>query len=548
MDRGISVRYLAGSKAFLTARELEVPTPQESAPKAGPMSKIMLAALAVLALPFSAQTGWAQIPREPRADNPSRSSASRCSETPGGNGLRFLCSTPAFLPQDDEEDQDVSAAEAVRIVLRLPEGTALRIAIDERTRISRVGEAVEGHVVDTVYAFDEPVIPSGTLARGRVTQIAPVPKLQRVESYANGNFSPFHQYQVTFDRLILPDGRELAIETTVSRGAAEVVHLVSKAENRDQAKNGKPKSGAARAAAAAKQDVKHGVQEANVSAHQAADDIRTPGRMHRLKQFLLAQSPYRHQYLEEGTRFSASLNQELDFGSEMQTEEQLGGLGSLPLADTVLHARLVLEVSSATATRGTPVVAELTRPVYSGDHRLLLPSGSRLIGQVVEARPARRLHRNGELRVIFEHIEMPGGNLQEVQGTLEGIEVDRSAHMKLDEEGGAHATDSKTRYLSTGVALLMAAAAAHPDVDHSTVDTAGDPAVRAGSGASGFGLAGTLIALAAKSNAVSIAFSAYGATASIYTNFLSRGREVVLPKNAPLEIGLGTSHSGGIKH
>jgi hypothetical protein len=51
-----------------------------------------------------------------------------------------------------------------------------------------------------------------------------------------------------------------------------------------------------------------------------------------------------------------------------------------------------------------------------------------------------------------------------------------------------------------------------------------------------------LIGLAAKSNVVSIVFSAYGASVSIYANFLSRGRDVVLPKNAPLEIGLGTSH------
>ena len=189
------------------------------------------------------------------------------------------------------------------------------------------------------------------------------------------------------------------------------------------------------------------------------------------------------------------------------------------------------------------MVAEVTQPVYSRDYRLLLPSGSRLIGQVVEARPARRLHRNGELRVIFEHIELPAGNLQEVQGTLEGIEVDKRAHLKLDEEGGAHATDSKTRYLSTGVALLMVALAAHPDMDRgTTVDPSDDVAVRAGAGASGFGLAGTLIGLAAKSNAVTIAFSAYGASASIYSNFLSRGREVVLPKDAPLEIGLGTRH------
>jgi hypothetical protein len=186
--------------------------------------------------------------------------------------------------------------------------------------------------------------------------------------------------------------------------------------------------------------------------------------------------------------------------------------------------------------------------VYSADHQLLLPSGSRLIGQVVEARAARRLHRNGELRVIFEHIEMPGGNLEEVQGTVEGMEVDRAAHLKLDEEGGARATDSKMRYLSTGMAILMAAIAAHPDLVRGTSDDPGDPAIHAGAGASGVGLAGALIGLAAKSNAVSIAFSAYGASTSIYSNFLSRGREVVLPKNLPLEIGLGTSHSGGVKH
>ena len=270
--------------------------------------------------------------------------------------------------------------------------------------------------------------------------------------------------------------------------------------------------------------------------------------MQRIKEYLLKQSPYRREYLAPGTRFSASLNRELDFGSETQSPEQLANLGNVPAANTVLHARLLLEISSATATRGTPVVAELTEPVYSADQRLLLPSGSRLIGQVVEARPARRLHRNGELRVLFEHIEVPGGNLQDVQGTLEGIEVDRAAHMKLDEEGGARATDSKSRYLSTGVALLMAGVAAHPDVDRGAVDDADDPAVRAGAGASGFGLAGTLIGLASKSNAVSIAFSAYGASASIYTNFLSRGREVVLPKNAPVEIGLGITHAGDVKH
>ncbi len=514
------------------------------------MGKITLAALARIVLVFGVATSRAQsspgqqLPPQQQPSGHAQSSTTSCSETPGGERVRFLCPAPAFLPDEAEADDNDSSDQAIRVVLKLPEGTALRVEIDQRTRISRVGEAVQGHVVQTVYAFDQPVIPAGTMVTGHVAKIVPVSKLRLLESYANGNFSPFRQYRVTFDRLLLADGRELAIETTVAPGAAEVVHVVSKPErNQDAEQDQAQKSGAARAVGAAKQGVKETVREAHASAHQAAEEIRKPGKWHRVKQFLVEQSPYRRQYVAVGTRFSASLNEELDFGSETQTQDQLAQLGSLPLADTILHARLLLEVSSATATRGSPVVAELTQPMYSRDYRLLLPSGSRLIGQVVEARPARRLHRNGELRVIFEHIELPGGNLQEVQGTLEGIEVDKRAHLKLDEEGGAHATDSKTRYLSTGVALLMAALAAHPDMDRgTTVDPSDDAAVRAGAGASGFGLAGTLIGLAAKSNAVTIAFSAYGASASIYSNFLSRGREVVLPKDAPLEIGLGTRH------
>jgi hypothetical protein len=434
-----------------------------------------------------------------------------------------------------------SSEPLVRIPLALSEGTALRVLIDQRTRLSRVGEPVEGHIVETVYAFDEPVIPAGSVVSGRVSRIERVSLARRISSYANGNFSPFRRYTVTFDRVTLPGGRELAIHTTVAPGSAEVVHLVSKTKD---AKEGEHKSLAGRAADSAKHEVKDRLHEANSAAHQAADEIRTPGRMERLKQFLAGQVPYRRQFVTVGTRFSASLDQPLYFGAALRTQQQMAAIGSRPPADVLLHARLMLEVSSATATRGNPVIAELTEPIYSDDHRLVLPAQSRLIGQVVEAKHARHLHRNGELRVIFEHLEVPGGDLQRVQGSLEGIEVDRSAHLKLDEEGGAHATDSKMRYLSTGVALLMAAVAAHPDAERGAADQAGDPAVRAGAGASGFGLAGTLIGLASKSNAVSIIFSAYGASASIYSNFLSRGRDVVLPKNVPMEIGLGAPHAG----
>lgn len=446
-----------------------------------------------------------------------------------------------------EDSEGTSLPPPVQIDLKLPEGTPLRIAIDQRTRIGHAGETVVGHVVETVYAFDQPVIPEGSVATGYVTEVDPVSAWRRVRSYASGDFSTFHRYKVTFNRLTLPGGEVLPIDTTVGSGAAEVVHLVAKeAKNEEQKEE---KSVAARAAGAAKQEVKDTMHEASTTAQQAADEIRSPGVMHRLREYLVAQSPVRRQYLTQGTRFNAVLNQELDFGSSARAPEDLAAMGTVPPANTVLHARLVLEVSSATAIRGSPVVAQLTEPLYSADHRLILPSDSRLIGRVLEAKPARHLHRNGELRVIFELIELPGGALQPLQGTLEGIEVDRAAHLRLDEEGGAHATDSKTRYLSTGAAVVMAAVAAHPDTgDRTTVDASDDPAVRAGAGASGFGLAGTLIGLATRANVVSILFSAYGASASIYTNFLSRGRNVVLPKNAPLEIGLGAVHPSGGKH
>ncbi len=353
--------------------------------------------------------------------------------------------------------------------------------------------------------------------------------MRRARAYANGKLTPFHKYEVTFDRLTLPDGKTLAIRTTASPGTAEVVHLVSDPEKEKQ------RNAAARAAESAKEEAKEKVQEAMAQ-------IKSPGKVHRLKEFALGQLPYRRQYIEPGTRFNASLDEPLNFGEASRTQEQLAAIGGAPPPDTLLHARLVLEVSSATASRGTPVLALLTAPLFSPDHRLILPADTRLIGQVVQAKPARHLHHNGELRFIFEHIETPGGALQPMQGSLEGMDVDRASGVKLDEEGGAHTSDSKTRYLTTGLTVALAAAASRPDTEHGTTDAAGDPGVRAGAGGAGLGYAGALISLAAKSSPVSIAFAAYGASASIYTNFLSRGRDVVLPKDTALEVGFGVRH------
>jgi hypothetical protein len=420
---------------------------------------------------------------------------------------------------------DSAAAKPVTINLRIPAGTPLRVVLDERVRISTPGQPVHGKIIETVYAFDQPVILAGSAITGHVAKIEPVKKWRRIQAYANANFTPARDYQIEFDSVAFRSGERRKLSTTVSPGTPEVVHLIASAEK-------KKRNIALRKASEAK-------LEAEAKVHESVAEIKAPGKIHRLKQLVLAQSPYRRQYLEPGTRFSAVLDEPLDFGIASRTEEQLSQIGQPPPPDCLLHGRLLQEISSATATRGASVTAILTEPVFSSDHHLLLPAESRIEGEVLQAKPAGKLHHNGSLRVMFNRVSTPQGLAQSILGSLEGAEADRTARLKIDDEGGVYASDSKTRYLSTGLTLLMAAAASRPDVEHNTTDAAGDPGVRAGAGLSGFGISGSLITLAARSEPVSIGFAAYGASYSLYRNFLSRGRDVVFAKNTPMEIGFG---------
>lgn len=473
---------------------------------------------------------------------------SACDEAPREDAMVALC-----VPPSSEEGRVVEPVAPATIPLTVPSGTPLRIALDQRVRINHPGEVVHGKVVETVYSFDQEVIPAGSVATGHVKSIAPVSGLKRTMAYANGDFTPFHQYEVTFEAVTLPDGRQLPVKTTVTPGTAEVVHLVSNPAKQQE------KGAAGRATDRAKTEAKGKIAEAKQQAHEGWAKATAPGKMHRIKEFVVAQSPYRRQYAQPGTRFVAELEAPLDFGATTRSSEQLAAVGGEPTPDRTLKARLVAEVSSATATRGTPVSAILTEPLYSPTHQLILPANSRLVGEVIKAKSARKLHHNGELRVVFERIETSDEGVQalaqvqrEVQalaersqamtGNLEGVEVDRRANMQLDEEGGARTTDSKTRYLSTGLAVMLAAAASHTETEHGTTETAG-PGVRTAAGGSGFRLTGALLSLVAKSTPVSVPIGAYGASNSIYANFLSRGRDVVLPKDTPLEIGFGPPHA-----
>src|SRR6202521_4557553 len=122
-----------------------------------------------------------------------------CLEAPAPDAPPSMC-VPALAKNENDSRAEVALAKpTAKIDLRVPEGTTLRITLDQRTRISHPGDAVHGRVVETVYAFDQPVIPAGSVATGHVIKVDSVPGVRRTMAYANGDFSPFRKYAVSFD-------------------------------------------------------------------------------------------------------------------------------------------------------------------------------------------------------------------------------------------------------------------------------------------------------------------------------------------------------------
>jgi hypothetical protein len=206
-----------------------------------------------------------------------------------------------------------------------------------------------------------------------------------------------------------------------------------------------------------------------------------------------------------------------------------------------VHARLVTALSSATAQKGQEVEAVLSQPLLDPEKHLILPQGSQLKGTVRQAAPARYRKRNGQLRIAFQELIPPEGVQRKVEATLEAVQASKEANVKLDLEGGAEATTPKTRYLSTAVALTLAAASAHSDTDadHGGTGASGDTSSRVAGGINGFKLVGMVLGLTVHSRALGYTMGAYGAGMSVYSNFLAKGREVVFPKNTAMEIGVG---------
>ena len=415
------------------------------------------------------------------------------------------------------------------VPLTVPKQTSLQVALDREVRVKKVGQSLSARLVDPIYAFDKLVVPAGSQIRGQVTRIEPPSGAQRTLAGLDGNFSPTRNVEVTFTDLVLPDGKHLALHTNVTPGSGQVMQFVA-APEKDPKKTVKD---------VASQKTQEAKQQARDEWNNAMKQLKTPGRVHRLKRYAESQLPVHAQYIPAGTVYFAELEDPLNFGSETLPAEKATSIGGELPEGSVVHARLLTGLSSANAHKGEEVEAVLARPLFDGD-RLLYPQGSRLLGSVTQVQPARHLKKNGQLRIAFHQVVLPDGIEQKVQAALVGVQAAQEGNVKLDSEGGAEASNPKSRYMTTSVSLLLAAAAGRGDPDAHGANAAGNPGGRAAGGLGGFKLVGMALGALVQSRGFGYAMGAYGAGRSVYQNFLSRGREVVFPKNTAMDVAIGT--------
>jgi hypothetical protein len=347
----------------------------------------------------------------------------------------------------------------------------------------------------------------------------------------NADFTPPRKIRIEFDDLELINGRHIPIRTNVTLGSGQVIQFVTSAD-------GKKKNGAKGAAVEKTDQAK---EEAKRQWDNSMRQVHEPGKMHRVERYAVAQLPARPQYLDAGTVYFAELEQPLDFGTEPLTPEMAASIDTPPPTSSV-HVRLITMLSSATAQKDEEVEAVISQPLFDGS-RLILPEGSRLEGSVVQVRPARWLGRNGQLRMAFHEVVLPDGIEQKVEASLAGVQSGKGQDLTLDSEGGAEANSPKTRYLATGISVGLAFVSSLSDRDTGGGGAGGDTNNRVAGGAGGFKLAGIALGAFVHSQPLGIAMGAYGASISVYTHFIARGRDLEFPKNTGMEIALGTRAS-----
>ena len=167
------------------------------------------------------------------------------------------------------------------------------------------------------------------------------------------------------------------------------------------------------------------------------------------------------------------------------------------------------------------------------------------------AQPARRLHRNGQLRFLFESVELPDQNPAKLLAALHSVDVSGDDRVALDREGGARVTNSNARFIAPALAVLALRASVdqHAKVDDDDIDPATGavmpPVTSVESGAAGvggkgigsflgFGMIG--VGLARFSHPLGVALAAVGVVRTTYGTVFAKGHDISFSADTPIQV------------
>jgi len=380
-----------------------------------------------------------------------------------------------------------------QITMVVAAGSDFRCRLEKGLRIMKPGEIITAKLVEPVYAGTTIAIPEGSTIRGRISSISGAPRHKA--QLLRGDFTRPRTAQVTFDKVILPDGTPVQIHTDTTIGVSDVKTA------RYLPKSQRP-----------------GVGE---KMKDAAKPLFEPNKLQRLSQAAITSLPYHPEYLDQGTVFDATLIDAVGTPALVDQAE------TQPLhSDSYLHIRLLTPMNSGMSADGAAIEAVVPRPYYNQDHVLLYPAGTKLEGTLTKATAAGWMKKNGELLFSFHSAQTPDGTTTEMIATVAGIEAPGGQRLAVGQEGHIKATTSTFSRLRAPVSLIGPSRA----LADTTVDKTAW--ARAGEGNKGFGLLGAGAAQASATTA--IGFGYFGGAMNVYDAFFAKGSNVELPVNTPV--------------
>lgn len=384
--------------------------------------------------------------------------------------------------------------------------TSLQVQVERDTSM-RLGRLVRASVIYPVFIDNQVAIPAGTELVGRITALSQATKRKRVQARLGGDFTPLHQAQISFDTLMPPGGSPVKVDSETVGTGAEVVRFVAPGASRHEPLFKRMWT---------------------VAAGREKGMVRTftaPGKMERIERAFYSELPYHPEILSAGTEYTVVLKQVRI--RTLVAESSKTAPGEKIDSTVKIAAVLLNAISSKNAVRGTKVSAEVVEPAFDSKHELLVPQGSLLLGEVIQAQPSGKWGRGGTLRFSFHELRFPAGFAQRVQGVPSAVDADLSANLRVDEEGGVKpAHKGIAAPLTMG---LLAASAIHED-EASVLHTGGT--------SNGFALLGRIAALASNSTMVGASIGFYGMGRAVYSRFIAHGSDVTFPKDTRIEVTL----------